>query len=98
MHSTSTNKIISIEQNVVIVAACIPTLRPFFRKTFNSTKGSSGGSNSHTRSGSAFKLGNIPSRKGPASVSEFPLKDAAQKIQGGESHGSENGSWHAMEP
>ncbi|KAJ5881366.1 uncharacterized protein N7529_000038 [Penicillium soppii] len=32
-----------IEQNVVIVAACIPTLRPFFRKTFKVCEGLSFG-------------------------------------------------------
>ncbi|KAJ6090173.1 hypothetical protein N7486_008988 [Penicillium sp. IBT 16267x] len=40
-----------IEQNVVIIAACIPTLRPFFRKVFQSTKGSSGENASRIRSG-----------------------------------------------
>ncbi|KAL3459298.1 hypothetical protein BJX64DRAFT_301489 [Aspergillus heterothallicus] len=49
-----------IEQNVVIVAACIPTLRPFFRRAFESTRGSSANNNNSSsargRSGPAFKL------------------------------------------
>ncbi|RAK95486.1 uncharacterized protein BO80DRAFT_486877 [Aspergillus ibericus CBS 121593] len=49
-----------IEQNVVIVAACIPTLRSFFRIAFG-TKGSrSGNTSSRTRSGSGFKLSSNP--------------------------------------
>ncbi|KAK8070077.1 hypothetical protein PG994_006693 [Apiospora phragmitis] len=39
-----------IEQNVVIVAACIPTLRPFFHKVWNGEK-SSGASGSNGLSG-----------------------------------------------
>lgn len=39
-----------IEQNVVIVAACIPTLRPFFHKVWKGEKSGSG-------SGSGFKGG-----------------------------------------
>ncbi|KAJ5094096.1 hypothetical protein N7456_009957 [Penicillium angulare] len=92
-----------IEQNVVIVAACIPTLRPFFRKTFKSTLGSSERSTSRSRSGSGFKLPSNPMnggpKKAPSSVSEFPLRDTRQKSHGEDGHGSDHdGSWHAMEP
>ncbi|KAL4882707.1 hypothetical protein BJY04DRAFT_38753 [Aspergillus karnatakaensis] len=58
-----------IEQNVVIVAACIPTLRPFFRRAFES-RGSSNNT-SRGRSGSAIKLSSNPTHgsKRLASVS-----------------------------
>ncbi|KAL2840657.1 hypothetical protein BJY01DRAFT_249877 [Aspergillus pseudoustus] len=72
-----------IEQNVVIVAACIPTLRPFFRRAFESTKGSSANDNKTSstrgRSGSAFKLSSNPTHSGGSkrmpSVSEIPLEE-----------------------
>ncbi|RAL09102.1 uncharacterized protein BO97DRAFT_437159 [Aspergillus homomorphus CBS 101889] len=44
-----------IEQNVVIVAACIPTLRPFFRRAFGSNTTSS-----YPYSGSTYKLSTTP--------------------------------------
>lgn len=66
----------SIEQNVVIIAACISSLRPFFRKTFKSKNPSSGGTgNSHSRSG--FIAQHIAGKR-PPSVSEFPLHERQQ--------------------
>ncbi|KAJ5611868.1 hypothetical protein N7528_008973 [Penicillium herquei] len=91
-----------IEQNVVIVAACIPTLRPFFRKTFQSTKGSSSSESSPNSSGAIFRrsvksIYSI-SRQCPESVSEFPLNDTQPKSRDNdECHDSESASGHAME-
>ncbi|PYH88652.1 hypothetical protein BO71DRAFT_413938 [Aspergillus ellipticus CBS 707.79] len=62
-HLPTTSDSLSIEQNVVIVAACIPTLRPFFRKAFES-KNSRSGTDSRTRSGSALKLSSNPLHSG----------------------------------
>ncbi|RAH50718.1 uncharacterized protein BO95DRAFT_438481 [Aspergillus brunneoviolaceus CBS 621.78] len=63
-----------IEQNVVIVAACIPTLRPFFRKAFES-KGYRSDSLSHTShpysGASAFKLSTTPKLK-PSGAKRLP--------------------------
>ncbi|KAB8272860.1 hypothetical protein BDV30DRAFT_227064 [Aspergillus minisclerotigenes] len=88
-----------IEQNVVIVAACIPTLRPFFRKTFKSSKGSSGAA-SRSRSGSAFKLGFIPSSRSraPFASSDLPLTDTNNGGDGDEeSNSSRQGIWRTTE-
>lgn len=61
-----------VEQNVAIVAACIPTLRPFFYKAFK-TKSSQAASRTD---GSAFKLSSHPCTHNTArgtSISEVPL-------------------------
>lgn len=51
----------SVEQNVVIVAACVPTLRPLLRKAFTLKSTTNGtGSNSRSRSWSAFKMKKNP--------------------------------------
>ncbi|KAE8143757.1 hypothetical protein BDV38DRAFT_289629 [Aspergillus pseudotamarii] len=90
-----------IEQNVVIVAACIPTLRPFFRKTFKPSKGSSGGADSRSRSGSAFKLGFIPSSsrsRTPFTSSDLPLTNSKGEADGDvESNSSRQGIWRTTE-
>ncbi|PYH80047.1 hypothetical protein BO82DRAFT_120123 [Aspergillus uvarum CBS 121591] len=66
-----------IEQNVVIVAACIPTLRPFFRKAFESKGYRSDSHTSHVYSGgSTFKLSTTPKPSGAQrlpSESDLPL-------------------------
>ncbi|RAO64996.1 uncharacterized protein BHQ10_001008 [Talaromyces amestolkiae] len=66
-----------IEQNVVIVAACVPTLRPFFRKVFTNKSSRSGNSTgSHLHSSQAFKLSSKAVHSGfqrPESESEMPL-------------------------
>ncbi|KAF1814598.1 hypothetical protein P152DRAFT_280903 [Eremomyces bilateralis CBS 781.70] len=91
-----------IEQNVVLVAACIPTLRPFFHKaTFRSANSRSGTDNSRSRSGSRFKLSSNP--KGRASsVSELALREDAKyetraKGYDAESNNSQQGIWRTME-
>ncbi|PYI03679.1 hypothetical protein BO78DRAFT_374496 [Aspergillus sclerotiicarbonarius CBS 121057] len=86
-----------IEQNVVIVAACIPTLRPFFRIAFG-TKGSrSGNTSSRTRSGSGFKLSSNPkhslSQRLP-SESEIALETHHDDT---ESNASHHGIWRTQE-
>ncbi|KUL91859.1 hypothetical protein ZTR_01311 [Talaromyces verruculosus] len=72
-----------IEQNVVLVAACVPTLRPFFRKVFTSKSSRSGNSaGSHLHSSHAFKLSSNAVHSGfqrPKSASEMPL-DTKQGI------------------
>jgi hypothetical protein len=89
-----------IEQNVVIVAACIPTLRPFFRRAFES-HGSSNGT-SRGRSGSAIKLSLNPPHgsKRLLSVSELPLdtrnQDAVFDEECG-SNSSQRGIWQTRE-
>ncbi|PWY85893.1 hypothetical protein BO70DRAFT_360754 [Aspergillus heteromorphus CBS 117.55] len=57
-----------VEQNVVIVAACIPTLRPLFRKAFES-RNSRSGTNSRPRLGFTFTL---PSTPGPERLHSEP--------------------------
>ncbi|KAJ6124149.1 hypothetical protein N7471_011466 [Penicillium samsonianum] len=71
-----------IEQNVVIVAACIPTLRPLFRKVFKSTTGSSGEVTSRSGTGSGFKPSynsRQPGSKRALSATELPLQDIKQQ-------------------
>lgn len=63
-----------IEQNVVIVAACIPTLRPFFRQAFGS-KGSSNHSSTGRSGGSGFKLSSKPRPKRLISATELALEE-----------------------
>ncbi|OJJ64699.1 hypothetical protein ASPSYDRAFT_39450 [Aspergillus sydowii CBS 593.65] len=65
-----------IEQNVVIVAACIPTLRPFFRQAFGS-KGSSNYNNTSTgrSGGSGFRLSSKSRPKRLISATELALED-----------------------
>jgi hypothetical protein len=75
----------SVEQNVVIVAACIPTLKPFFHKAFNGDRsGRSGRSNPNQSASKGSKLSSkmtsknfSQSRKNPdlESASEMPLDD-----------------------
>jgi hypothetical protein len=96
-----------IEQNVVIVAACIPTLRPFFRRAFES-RGSSN-NKSRGRSASAIKLSSNPTHVGSKrlpSVSELPLGERNEdRDRDGEfdedlesgSHSSQRGIWQTRE-
>ncbi|KAL3477296.1 hypothetical protein BJX99DRAFT_226347 [Aspergillus californicus] len=80
-----------IEQNVVIVAACIPTLRPFFRHAFGS-KGSTNDT-SNGRSGSAFPLSSNPAHQGSKrlhSVSELTLREPHHEHDHEHEHEHEN--------
>ncbi|RDW78947.1 uncharacterized protein DSM5745_05799 [Aspergillus mulundensis] len=52
-----------IEQNVVIVAACIPTLRPFFKRAFESRASSHRSRSKSSSFGSGFKLSSTPRAK-----------------------------------
>ncbi|ODM19704.1 hypothetical protein SI65_04690 [Aspergillus cristatus] len=84
-----------IEQNVVIVAACIPTLRPFFRKAFQYKDPSSG---SGSRSGFGFQLTSNPksvSCKHLPSTSELPLNE--QEAYDVESSDNRKGIWRTRE-
>jgi hypothetical protein len=88
-----------VEQNVVIVAACIPTLRPFFHKTFGSKRSTSDPNT--PLSGSAFKLSSRNATRsnkhaGSDSVSELPLDDRKGDYDA-ESNDSQKGIWRTRE-
>ncbi|KAJ5870390.1 hypothetical protein N7455_005331 [Penicillium solitum] len=88
-----------IEQNVVIVAACIPTLRPLFRKVFKSTIGSTGEATSQKETGSGFKLSynSLQRSKRTPSAAELPLKNIKQRSCDAESSNSQSGIWQTRE-
>ncbi|PYI15647.1 hypothetical protein BO99DRAFT_467685 [Aspergillus violaceofuscus CBS 115571] len=92
-----------IEQNVVIVAACIPTLRPFFRKAFESKGYRSDSHPSHPYSGgSAFKLSTTPKPSGAQrlpSESELPLDTIPPHDQDGEADAADSrrGIWRTSQ-
>ncbi|KAL4946433.1 hypothetical protein BDV06DRAFT_182541 [Aspergillus oleicola] len=89
-----------VEQNVVIVAACIPTLRPFFRRAFES-RGSSNNTSSRP-TGSAIKLSSNPSgvrsKRGP-STTEIDLQETqiAHEEADRRSNDSRQGIWQTRE-
>ncbi|PGH18283.1 hypothetical protein AJ79_00622 [Helicocarpus griseus UAMH5409] len=82
-----------VEQNVVIVAACIPTLRPFFHRAFKSEKSSTPQSSpfpSRTFASSVFKQ---KSKKSVPSLYEIPL-DTMKTVDGdAESNSSRQQIW-----
>ncbi|KAK8053206.1 hypothetical protein PG996_012507 [Apiospora saccharicola] len=95
-----------IEQNVVIVAACIPTLRPFFHKVWKGEKsgsgsgsgsgGNSGGSGSKLGSNSTFFSkghGNRRHRKLDDSILDIDPReqDLEAHVLGQMSHGGHGG-------
>ncbi|KAJ6098360.1 hypothetical protein N7499_002734 [Penicillium canescens] len=87
-----------VEQNVVIVAACIPTLRPFFRKTFESK--SSHSDTGNPSSGLGFKLSSNPSHsaiKPIGSESELPLERSKRQAFDVDSNNSQQGIWQTQE-
>ncbi|KAJ5143776.1 uncharacterized protein N7515_002563 [Penicillium bovifimosum] len=89
-----------VEQNVVIIAACIPTIRPLFRKVFGSTKNSSGQATS--RSGTGLGLSHSHSAKQPSSngglfAGEMPLEDIKPQCYDAESSSSQQGIWRTRE-
>ncbi|CAI7616447.1 unnamed protein product [Penicillium palitans] len=88
-----------IEQNVVIVAACIPTLRPLFRKVFKSTTDSTGEATLQKGTGSGFKLSynSLQRSKRTLSAAELPLKNIKQKSSDAESSNSQSGIWQTRE-
>ncbi|KAF4634480.1 hypothetical protein G7Y89_g3626 [Cudoniella acicularis] len=81
-----------VEQNLVTVAACIPTLRLLFHKVFKSTRSRSTENNSH----SVFKLTSKAalSSKHTGSVLELPL-DERQGHHDDDSNNSQKGIWRA---
>ncbi|KAL4921360.1 hypothetical protein BDW62DRAFT_219511 [Aspergillus aurantiobrunneus] len=86
-----------IEQNVVIVAACIPTLRPFFRHAFGS-KGSTNNTSSK-QTGSGIKLASSVRPKRLASVTELALETQNETRFDAErgSNDSRRGIWQTRE-
>jgi hypothetical protein len=91
-----------IEQNVVLVAACIPTLRPFFHKaSFRSSGSRSDKDDSRNRSGSSFKLSSH--RKCPSSsIRELALEEETKhetnpERSDVESNNSEQGIWRTLD-
>jgi hypothetical protein len=91
-----------IEQNVVLVAACIPTLRPFFHKaSFRSSDLRSDTDNSRKRSGSSFQL-SCHRKRPSSSVREMGFReDTTQetKVKGSdvESNNSQQGIWRTLD-
>jgi len=91
-----------IEQNVVLVAACIPTLRPFFHKaSFRSHDSRSNTDNSRRRSGSFFKPSSHR-REPSSSLGELALRDETKhetKAEGFyvESNNSQQGIWRTLD-
>lgn len=73
----------SVEQNVVIVAACVHTLRPFFYKAFGGHRNTheSSFSNSQPTSKSFFPA---RSHTRMESVSEVPLEDIGKRESQGD--------------
>jgi hypothetical protein len=86
---TNTDRARRVEQNVVIVAACIPTLRPFFHRAF---KGERGTREIHSGQGSMVAATSFFRKRAsqqPASVSEMPLSNVGDEYEG--SSGSHKG-------
>ncbi|KAI9375456.1 hypothetical protein BJX61DRAFT_549351 [Aspergillus egyptiacus] len=92
-----------IEQNVVIVAACIPTLRPFFRRAFESKDHASSSHPSRTRS---FPLSSNPTHGGSkrlSSISAVPVDHHLERLSGRNigydrsSNSSQKGIWQTSE-
>ncbi|KAL4784455.1 hypothetical protein BJX76DRAFT_220143 [Aspergillus varians] len=83
-----------IEQNVVIVAACIPTLRPFFRRAFESK-----GSSNNTYSGSGIKLSTNPRSKRQVTETQLALEETQNRDTDPEtgSNDSRQGIWQTRE-
>ncbi|KAJ5402421.1 uncharacterized protein N7487_008317 [Penicillium crustosum] len=81
-----------IEQNVVIVAAYVPALRPFFCKVFKSTTGSTGKTTSQKGTGSGFKpsYNSFQRYKRTLSAADLPLKNIKQKSCDAESNNSQS--------
>jgi len=84
-----------VEQNVVIVAACIPTLRPFFYKTFGLSKSSR--SKSRTKSGSGYKLSSNPIHSSPLRLHSNPGDETKDKDEYAQSSSSQRGIWRTRE-
>ncbi|KAL4733743.1 hypothetical protein BDV11DRAFT_209987 [Aspergillus similis] len=89
-----------IEQNVVIVAACIPTLRPFFRRAFE-PRGSSDKSSSHD---SGFKLYSTARSKRHVTAPERAFEEIQRfdvergsHGSGRQSHSSQQEIWRTRE-
>ncbi|KAL5044617.1 hypothetical protein BDW71DRAFT_209206 [Aspergillus fruticulosus] len=100
-----------IEQNVVIVAAYMPTLRPFFRRAFESR----GSSNKSSSLGSGSKLSSTAWSKRHMTAAELVLEESQNQDDrgmgfelgfdvergsqgsGGQSHSSRQGIWQTRE-
>ncbi|KAL3429517.1 hypothetical protein BDV09DRAFT_190045 [Aspergillus tetrazonus] len=100
-----------IEQNVVIVAACIPTLRPFFRRAFESR----GSSDRTTSLRSGIKLTSTSRSKRHMTAPELALQETHNRDEhdigfglefdaergsqesGRRSHSSQQGIWQTRE-
>ncbi|KAJ5542362.1 hypothetical protein N7461_008365 [Penicillium sp. DV-2018c] len=89
-----------VEQNVVIIAACLPTIRPLFRKVFWSRNGSSGRGTS--RSGTGFGGSHLHSTKqtcssGELFAGEMPLDDIKHPCYDAASSSSQHAIWRTRE-
>jgi hypothetical protein len=93
-----------IEQNVVLIAASIPTLRPFFHKaSFGITSTPENTNNSQKHSGNSFKLSSRKNRGPPSSDWELALAEEARYETKGtkstdvESNNSQQGIWRTRD-
>ncbi|KAM3069917.1 hypothetical protein ACMFMG_010624 [Clarireedia jacksonii] len=90
-----------IEQNVVIIAACIPTLRPFFHKAFGCESSFSSTGLSATRLGPGFKRASLPTNNDVMrfnSESDIQFDEIHPKeCDDTESHNSQQGIWQTTE-
>lgn len=91
-----------IEQNVVLIAASIPTLRPFFHKASFRSKNIPSSDHSHKKSGSSFKLSSMKNRGPPSSDWELALAEETKyetksKAMDVESASSQQGIWRTRE-
>ncbi|KIW01184.1 uncharacterized protein PV09_07466 [Verruconis gallopava] len=90
-----------IEQNVVLVAACIPTLRPFFHKASFRSRAAMSSDKGHSNSGSSWRFSSR--RRGPPSSDwEMTLRDdmkdeSQAKAIDVESNNSQQGIWRVMD-
>ncbi|KAM0816104.1 putative Integral membrane protein [Seiridium cardinale] len=85
-----------LEQNIVIVAACIPTLRPFFHKAFKGQKPSQGDAQYRSSTPTISTYFRNRSNKHTKSVSELPLDDIRSGYA--RSSGSHDGGSQIPEP
>ncbi|KAJ5223650.1 hypothetical protein N7468_008192 [Penicillium chermesinum] len=83
------------ESNVVIIAACAPTLRPFFRKIITGAKSSSARNTSRLQSGSDLKL--TVRSGGSKKSTKYRVKDPEAGASGENLNADNHGIWLSTE-
>lgn len=93
-----------IEQNVVLVAACIPTLRPFFHKAVLRRRGWRSDGSSKPSASSSYKLSKLSAHHKGQSTSnwesaleEHQNMEGKAKVFDVESNNSQQGIWRRLE-